>query len=541
MEVGELQESLAYQPPAAVIALQQQLNVDWFNFTDLYPRAFGSSAANYKYRGVFTSTVDAPFPLVRVLCGSGQNLSADATTAEFPLISEYATATQGSNFQWASYGRSASIANLNRNLSTDVRAQWVALSRKTFGPISAGLLVAVRCSFQAAWYNGTSTSSSGESNYAWFVQQYSATYSGLPYIPLADSTALILDSSWLKALTPTVPDTSHSKSFDSPTTLEEIINATGISQVLSNYVTTQPIRSINDTCVSSWFPAGTTQTQMWNSSDCNKGDKRILLQALLAVVVADGLSRYNSILAFKPTSTLSTLTLATFPPSPSYSSLLIGVGNDDAVPPPADYPTRVYKLRAFFSITGYAYYASSTTDHLSTAVLVLYVLVAIMHLVWVCMSTYKWTSSAWATVTDLVALCTNSPPTSALRGTSAGITSATTYARVAQLRVSHSHPAGQDEDERVVLLFGAEDNVDGGWTSEEGQYEMDIINDPPVRTSLEEGLLYRRRYLDAEEGVEEKEVPGRRSRPLRGLWCLIRGLRASREQTLSNGRTQTGA
>lgn len=467
-----------------------------------------------------------------MLCGAGQNLSADATTANFPLISEYATGTQGSHLEWVRYGRSASIANLNRNFSIDVRAQWVTLSRKTFGPISAALLfempwvlgpdasttssrVAVGCSFQAVWYNGTITSSSAESNYAWFVQPKFATASDSSFIiPLADSTSLILDSSWLKALTPIVPDTSHSKSFDSPTTLEEMINGTGISQVLSNYVTTQPIRFINDTCVSSWFPAGTTQTQMWSSDECGKGDKRIVLQTLLAVVVADGLSRYNSILAFKPTSTLSTLTLATFPPSPSYSSLLLGVGKGDAVPPPADYLTRVYKLRAVFSITGYAYYASSTTDYLSTAVLALYVLVAIMHLVWVCMSTYKWTSSAWATVTELVALCTNSPPTSALRGTSAGITSATTYARVAQLRVSHSHPAGQDEDERVVLLFGAEDNVDGGWTSEEGQYEMDIVNDPPVRTSPEEGLLYRRRYLDAEEGVEGKEVAGRPLRPL---------------------------
>lgn len=56
MWVGEMQATLAYQPPAAVIALQQQLNADWFKFTWLYPRAPLSSAANYKYRGVFTST-----------------------------------------------------------------------------------------------------------------------------------------------------------------------------------------------------------------------------------------------------------------------------------------------------------------------------------------------------------------------------------------------------------------------------------------------------------------------------------------------------
>lgn len=464
--------------------------------------------------------------MVRVLCGpAAQNLSADATTAEFPVISEKATATQGSNFQWARYGRSASIANLNRNFSTEVRAQWIQLQRKTFGPISAGLLfempwvlgpdasttssrVAVGCTFQAGWYEGTSTSSSGESNYAWFVQPKADPI----YIPVADSTALILDSSWLNALTPTAPDTSRSKSFNSPTTLEEIIYATGFSQVLSDYVTIQPIRLVNDTCVSSWFPAGTTQTQMWNANDCAKGDKRILLQAILALIVADGLSRYNSISAFKPTSTLSTWTLATFPPSPAYSSLLLGVGKGAAIPPPADYPTRVHKLHASFSVTGYAYYASSTTDYLSTAVLALYLFVAIVHLVWVCTSTHKWTSSAWATITDLVALCTNSPPTSALRGTSTGITTATTYARVAQLRVSHL--AGEDEDERVVLLFGVEDNVEGGWTSGEGRYEMDIVNDPPVRASPEEGLRYRRRYLDAEEEVEEKEVAGRRSGPL---------------------------
>ena len=56
LEWGEMVESYAYQPSAIVVAQQQQLNFDWFNFTKSYPSARLSSAADYKYRGVFSST-----------------------------------------------------------------------------------------------------------------------------------------------------------------------------------------------------------------------------------------------------------------------------------------------------------------------------------------------------------------------------------------------------------------------------------------------------------------------------------------------------
>ncbi|KAI9799161.1 MAG: hypothetical protein M1833_004201 [Piccolia ochrophora] len=261
---------------------------------------------------------------------------------------------------------------------------------------------------------------------------------------------------------------------------------------------------------------------MWSSNDCEKGDKRILLQAILAVVVADGLSRYNSLLAFHPTPTLSTWTLATFPTSSSYSSLLLGVGKGAAIPPPTDYPARVHKLHASFSMTGYAYSASSTTDFLATAVLSLYMLFAATHILWVLRfsrpaSNHKWTSSAWATVTELLSLCINSPPTSALRGTSAGIATAATYARVAQLGVIH--PSGEDQGERIVLSFDNGNDVDGGQVG--GESRRGHVDNSSVPTSLEEGTLARQHHSDLEEEVRRLSSQCAKRPLISYTWPLI--------------------
>ena len=374
--------------------------------------------------------------------------------------------------------------------------------------------VAIGCALKAAWYEGTVGTSSGILSNVWTVQPYFKQDVQNPRVTFSDDFApLILDSSWLNTLTPTVLDTSYSNTTRAPTTMEDFINAAGLSEALSGYVTTPPMNFVNNTCVPSWFPTGTTQTDMWNNPTCGKGDKRIFLQAMLAVVVADGLSRYNSILAFNPGHTLSEWTPASFPHSPSYASLLMGLGKGDAIPPPVGYPASVHKLQASFSMTGYAYYASSTTDYLATTVMALYILVGIAHLFWVllfsrCTSSHKWTSNAWAKVTDLIALCTNSPWTSALRGTSAGIAAASTYATVAHLRVSR--PLGEEhEDKQITLLFN---NDDGG-----------VHGDGVQHTSLEESLLLdpRRGSGDAKEKKRQSWLPATKKGPaVSSTWSL---------------------
>ena len=84
------------------------------------------------------------------------------------------------------------------------------------------------------------------------------------------------------------------------------------------------------------------------------------------------------------------------------------------------------------TIDGLAYNASNVFDYISTAIIGLYMLIAISHTIWILW--YRVTSSSWDTVTELITLCQNSPPTQALNNTSAGIQRYATYTKRVKIR-----------------------------------------------------------------------------------------------------------
>jgi len=233
-------------------------------------------------------------------------------------------------------------------------------------------------------------------------------------------------------------------------TLDAIINSTLITKIFSDLISNPTAYLLNNDheCVQTSV-TDLTQAELY-ARDCNQA-KTHLLETILAVVLTDGLSRHGSVHSFTTGSRLEDWYVATFEQTPDYPSVLLQQGGKAYFPPPD--LSLVYQLDTAFFVTGYAYYASAVTDYLAQAVVGLYALIATAHLLWLLFS--RVSSSAWETVTELIALCQNSPPTAALRGTSAGITCLSTYTRIVRLGVMPMPEEGGDE--RVVLLFGDDD------------------------------------------------------------------------------------
>ena len=346
--------------------------------------------------------------------------------------------------------KNVSITDLDRNYTGNIRAQWTELPREVFGPVSTGLLfempwlsgdnstssrVAVGCTIQAAWQNGVTTTTSETSYFAWFIENWQAIS------PSDNDTLLELDLSWLKLLTPIAAESAPLN------TVESIINATGLSNFFIDCSSPWgTILNSSGICVPNpSTEQKMTQFEQW-SLDCNPA-KLSLLENILATVVSDGLSRFNSILTFQPSAHLKDWGLIR-PAASDDSWDTLPRGGAAFLPP--DDPSKVFQLRTSFTLNGYAYYASSPTDYLAQVVVGVYALIAVIHVFWVLIVT-RVSSGAWDTVLELVALCQNSPPTDALRGTSAGIARMSTYKKLVRLRAVAT--SDESADERVALLF----------------------------------------------------------------------------------------
>ena len=208
------------------------------------------------------------------------------------------------------------------------------------------------------------------------------------------------------------------------------------------------------TCVLQPTDPAETDVDRWNHSECFNGDKNVLVEFILASVFANGLSRYGSRHAFNSSSMKSRdnpfrWELKTPPKASDYYASLLSINpsHDAVLPPPAN--SNYVKLRMRIAVVGYAWYASGVSDYLATAVVLIYMLMALAHTIWVV--TKGVTSSSWDTVTELLALALRSPESDALRGSGAGIERLGTYGRLTKLRAIKD---GQGE--RLFLIVDGE-------------------------------------------------------------------------------------
>ena len=176
---------------------------------------------------------------------------------------------------------------------------------------------------------------------------------------------------------------------------------------------------------------------------------------ILGSVFANGLSRYGSRFAFDSASINNSMhdparwVLKSLPKAPDYySSLLSNKPRHNAIlPAPAN--SDHINMRMDVRVVGYAWYASSFSEYLAIAVVLIYMILALAHTIWVLITGV--TSSSWDTVTELLALALRSPIPDALEGSGAGIESLGTYRQMVRLRIQ-----GKEGDEKVVMVLDGE-------------------------------------------------------------------------------------
>ena len=462
-ESGTSPETWVTQPHAATIAVQQWLDGEWYaavsNFST--QKAF-SSLANYNYARHLVSTTSTTIPLVRVRCSfPATNITQDTERIAFPWLNK--------DIEWVSGNRKVKISSLNRTASPFLRLQWLPLPTESFGNISTGLLVelpstgdsrvAFGCSISAVWTQGNLVSDSDYSQYAWVghlvtdaKQELVTNLSAILLNAKQTNRLIMLEPSWLATLTPSAPDVADNNSW-SPTTLERIITDTRITKIFDDYRTRpQPYYSvIDDQCRLAATPENWTETDMWNDRTCGKGNKTPLIETAIAVTVADGLSRFASSRAYNIGPDIQDWTLQASVTMDVNRDALLHGKQAVRLPPPSDHNYIIQEMT--LTIDGYAYVASDIFDYLSTAVVAVYILVAALHTLWILH--HQVTLSSWDTVTELIALFINSPPTRALDNTSAGIQRYTTYTK--RLKIQAVRLENGTDERRLCFLHSDDD------------------------------------------------------------------------------------
>lgn len=437
--------SAAVQPHAATAVLAQQLVGEWWDTTQ-HENAVNNHEFKWSYD--LESLVSATNPFVRTACTAAQNLSADADTAGFPFILRPLIGKKPmKNFtSWSGHQvyKSSSIAGLDRNETSHIRTQWVPLAMDEFGdshtgintvglliewPDSYGYRLAVGCSVAAAWHNSTAQSTRSVSYGGWSVPLTAMDFGPHDDSPDADTTnsPVTLDGSWLDLLSPTISGTDSESVGYSLNTIETLLTDTGFSTIEHDL----PWRG--GVC---WNPlTNLTLQEMWNSAEC-QGVGFDFIEQLLAIMVVDGLSRYQSSTVYDTVGDIRDW--STFRPETLNRTHVFAAGGQHHTGPQggessSDPPFEWLTVDA----VGYAYYPCETSDYLALAGVCAYLFIALSHLIYTLLplpSRFRrappTSSSTWDSVTELLVLCQNSPPpvtSHKLENTSAGIEQLKTY------------------------------------------------------------------------------------------------------------------
>ncbi|PPJ54674.1 hypothetical protein CBER1_06003 [Cercospora berteroae] len=416
-------QTVVTQPHAATVIATRRLVRE---YTERVDEGSPNLWSDYKWSYDLTTSGSATNPWARVRCTVGRNFTANACETGFPYL--YRSGETYTAFKAKDY-RFANIAALERNISDHLRTQWVSLPAEEFGGVEAGLTtagllvelpwtndetrVAFGCAIATSWHNNTVTSDRSAN--------YNA-YSALITDSLPTNRPFTLDPSWLKLLTPKLPVRSGGEE-STLNTLESIFTEVGIAGVVPTMRTQPSIYWDVKTkrCVYGMRESSDeTDTQLWNADDCGNG-AREYVQLILASVIADGLSRFGS--HHRPKTH-------------------------------KDFPSQWLSIYAI----GWAFHASKTTDYLALGVVCICMALATAHIFWL-LYWGDWVSSgAWDTVTELLVLCQNSPPSvpSGLENTSAGLHRLGTYAKLVKVR-ARNEDGESHEDNRAKLVL-VEDN-----------------------------------------------------------------------------------
>lgn len=422
------------------------------------PHGRRSKFLEYKYYRSLTATTASRIPAVRVSCTPAQNISHTGRKIDFPFLDPNGCSKHSQRV------RSHIVDELADPPSSEVRATWIDPDAD-LGAVSGLVLVqlpssetanstgAVGCSIDARWADGTiitsdlrsfSTSSNINVNFKapdnldpalhgppTAIGQ--AEYSEFrPVLMNPSSTRITLGHDWL-----------YDQSISTNGSREESSGWT--QRNLNTFL--QSLSLFNDLSGALPSPVGS-----WNSDTPGTVNRTVALEWIFTLLITDALSRTGSDQVLKSTGPISSWSIRGYERAPNFQTELLNGG--DALTRPDD-ATPITQERVAITIGGYSYRASALTDYLSIALLLIHMLMAVSHIVYL-MSTGK-SSSAWESMSELLVLAQNSRPApTALRNANVGVKRLKTYSRIA--RVYAVKPCEEDEDEpeinsNVELVF----------------------------------------------------------------------------------------
>ncbi|KAK4215713.1 hypothetical protein QBC37DRAFT_281040 [Rhypophila decipiens] len=417
------------------VMFQKKLLNDWETIVGNI--SFGAktmSTAVYRYySGAPITTTAINIPAVRTSCSMAQDLLANDSTVSFPVIPELSCPANGQ--------KSRMVTQLQDSMpSTSLRTRWIRLPQNfgdgSNGPnssASAGLLfeapwasdnssrVVIGCTVDARWVKGTVENGRGNpGSFAEASDWGQAADLTTPFRPLANSSweMITLQEDWLELLTPNL-------SAQAQTTFDALL------------ATSAMVDGFRDI----------SQAHEWNSPTPGRANRTIYLEWLTTLLVADGLSRYGSHRALNISGPPTTWDLLDYVKTEGDFSGEILRGERALIPPPGTYTT--YKTKII--IQGLSYLARANTDYMSMAVLFVYILLAFRHILYLLW--FRQSSTAWDSITELVALTLNSrPPLADLANTSAGIYCLNTFGKHFVIRSTAVDPDGPSQEQEAEKL-----------------------------------------------------------------------------------------
>ena len=428
-------ETAAQGPDLASAVMQRQIVRDWNEVATALPyNALRTSISEYKYHYSLAASSSTRIPVVRVACSEAQNISTPNEEVYFPTFPEFGC--------WNASLKTLAI-NSSSSTFTGLRATWIPLPTD-FGSTSTGLMIqdsstslhpsklAIGCSIDARWANGTTITPKSAPSYALVDKQTISPNVQCQYSAFRPSdrdswTSISLDQDWLQVLSPPAPSQFQPRANQTVSTLEATLSNMGFLEELDN-----PLL---------------TPTESWNAHIPGGFNRTVSLEWLLANFMADGLSRGAVANVLNVTGPPTSWQPLHYDKSANFADQLLSGGS------PLIKPSEpAVEVQVSIIINGFAFLASSITDYLAISALLLHSLLALVHtaeLIWT-----RRHSSCWDTITELLALAQKSlPAAQTLKNTGAGITQIRTFAKTAKVRAITDTNADEGEEARVELLF----------------------------------------------------------------------------------------
>ena len=418
------------QPHLSVSIVLDQLMKDWWNAL-----LMGDS---YKAQQIDDRQAASSYvlsPLVGVRCAPAESLSSSDHTIQFPTF----------DFPQRLQPQDITGSTISDTPTNHLQFSWFPLSQ-TFQSVTTGAVLqsawnsdnqtrlVVGCSISAHWVPANVRADSYSFWQGWYPKSIGF---GSPYPTKggqlfngSESTqdAIVVDQSWLNALTPRTPVEGTGNFEWSPTTIESILSSVRI---------TEDLRSNGTVIIDDWQPQ-------------DNANRPGLLASVIASIFADGLSRAGVDKLYKTQGNPSQWSLSPYEKDEDFERLILKGGRA------LKYPEDRDMFHVEFAISGLNY-KNTLAERLAMVVLFLHITVALAHTIW---TTARGRSSAcWDSITEIVVLAQNSKPAfPALENTAAGLQHSFTFAKKVIIRPTRLFDAQEadhvefllDEDESIV-------------------------------------------------------------------------------------------